>query len=410
MPPVGTFRTCRMIWAMSVVAGEPAVTWISRHFRKSACADVAQIAEQRSCRCPKSIFNRSPYAILRRATACRVAWGTGMKRRVFLNALASAAAWSATAASAVMADEARKVHRMAVCTPFSAANWSDAFRTAFFEELRRLGYIETNLIIDRYAADGKPDRYPQIVHDVLQSKPDVIVVFLSHELTLQFGKATRSIPIVASMGDPVAAGIVNNLARPEANITGIAADAGIEMQGKHLELLKEAVPSASRIAYLSPRPQWEGAWGRAAVEAGKAMGISILGMPMEASADEPQYRLGFETMAREHADALMVNGFGTNQTYQQLIAELALKYRLPSIYWLPSAVDMGGLMVYAPDYPLLMRSMADQVDQVLKGVKPGDIPINQPTKFSFAINLKTAQALGLALPATLLAQADRVIE
>jgi putative tryptophan/tyrosine transport system substrate-binding protein len=334
-----------------------------------------------------------------------------MKRRAFLGALASAAAWSATAARAVLADEARKVHRMAVCTPFSAAALSDPLRTAFFAELRRLGYVETdNLIIDRYVADGKSDRYPQIVRDVLQSNPDVIVVFLSHELTLQFGRATGSIPIVASMGDPVAAGIVKNLARPEANITGVAADAGIEMQGKHLEILKEAIPSASRVAYLSPRAQWEGAWGQAAVEAGRAMGISILGIPMEASAEEAQYRLAFETMARERADALMVNGFGTNQTYQQLIAELALKYRLPSIYWLPNAVDMGGLMVYAPDYPLLMRSMADQVDQVLKGTKPGDIPINQPTKFSFAINLKTAQALGLALPATLLAQADRVIE
>jgi putative ABC transport system substrate-binding protein len=334
-----------------------------------------------------------------------------MKRRAFLGTLASVAAWSATAARTALADEGRKAQRIAICTPFSAAAWSDPLRTAFFAELRRLGYIETdNLIIDRYIADGKSDRYPQIVRDVLQSSPDVIVVFLSHELTLQFGRATSSIPIVASMGDPVAAGIVKNLARPEANITGIAADAGIEMQGKHLELLKEAVPSASRVAYLSPRAQWEGAWGQAAIEAGKAIGISILGMPMEISAEEPQYRLAFEAIARERADALMVNGFGTNQTYQPLITELALKYRLPSIYWLPNAVDMGGLMVYAPDYSLLLRSMADQVDQVLKGTKPGDIPIYQPTKFSFAINLKTAQALGLALPATLLAQADRVIE
>ena len=156
-----------------------------------------------------------------------------MKRRAFLGALASAAAWSATAARAVLADEGRKAHRMAVCTPFSAAALSDPLRTAFFAELRRLGYVETdNLIIDRYVADGKSDRYPQIVRDVLQSNPDVIVVFLSHELTLQFGRATSSIPIVASMGDPVAAGIVKNLARPDANITGVAADAGIEMRSE----------------------------------------------------------------------------------------------------------------------------------------------------------------------------------
>jgi putative ABC transport system substrate-binding protein len=146
------------------------------------------------------------------------------------------------------------------------------------------------------------------------------------------------------------------------------------------------------------------------VEAGKRFGISIIEMPMEDSAKEPEYRQAFETMARQRADALMVNGFGTNQTYQRLIAELALKYRLPSISWLSTVLEMGGLMVYAPDYIPLLRRLADQVDQVLKGTKPGDIPIYQPTKFSLAVNLKTAKALGLEIPATLLAQADQVIE
>jgi putative tryptophan/tyrosine transport system substrate-binding protein len=329
-----------------------------------------------------------------------------MRRRALLAGLLATAALSS-----VRADDARKMHRIAVCTPFSEAVWSDPFRLAFFDELRRLGHIEEmNLVVDRYAAADRSENYPQIVRDVLQSKPDLIVIFLSHELTLQFGQATSSTPIVASMGDPVAAGIVTNLARPEANITGIAADAGIEMQGKHLELLMEAVPSASRVAYLSPRLQWEGAWGRAVAEAGKRFGISIIGMPMEESAKEPEYRQAFATMAQQRADALMVNGFGTNQTYQRLIAELALQYRLPSIYWLPTALEMGGLMVYAPDYISQIRRLADQVDQVLKGTKPGDIPIYQPTKFSLAVNLKAAKALGLEIPATLLAQADRLIE
>jgi putative ABC transport system substrate-binding protein len=329
-----------------------------------------------------------------------------MKRRDILVGL-----FGAAVAGAVRADNAPKTHRIAICTPFSEAALSDGFRTAFFQELRRLGYVEgTNLVVDRYAAAGKADRYPQIVHDVLQSKPDLIVVFLSHELTLQFAKATASIPIVASMGDPVAAGIVTNLARPDANITGIAADAGIEMQGKHLELLREAVPSASRIVYLSPRLQWEGAWGHAAAEAGKRTGVSIIGMPMEDSADEQQYRQAFETMAGQRADALMFNGFGTNQTYRQLIVDLALKYRLPSIDWFPDRLEKGGLMAYSPDYLPLFGLMAGQVDQVLKGTRPGEIPIEQPTKFVLAINLKTAKALGLTIPSTLLAQADRVIE
>jgi putative ABC transport system substrate-binding protein len=330
---------------------------------------------------------------------------TLMKRRNVVVGLLAA-----TVAGAVRADDA-KTHRIAVCTPFSEAALSDGFRTAFFQELRRLGRVEgSGLAVDRYAAAGKTDRYPQIVRDVLQSKPDLIVVFLSHELTLLFGKATASIPIVASMGDPIAAGIVTNLAHPDANITGIAADAGIEMQGKHLELLREAAPSVSRVAYLSPRPQWEGAWGQAVVEAGKQAQISIIGMPMETSANEAQYRQAFETMAERRADALMVNGFGTNQTYRQLIVDLALKYRLPSIEWFPDLLEKGGLMAYSPDYLPLLRLMAGQVDQVLRGVKPGDIPIEQPTRFVLGINLKTAKTLGLTIPSTLLAQADRVIE
>jgi putative ABC transport system substrate-binding protein len=330
-----------------------------------------------------------------------------MKRRDLLAGLLATAA-----VSAVRADDARKVHRIAVCTGWDMASLSNPRFVSFFEELRRIGYVEgTNLIVDRYAAEGKTDRYPQIVRDVLQSKPDAIVVGgVAHELIIQFGKATSSLPIVATMGDPVAAGIVTNLARPGANITGIALDAGIEMQGKHLELLKEAVPSASRVAYLSPRLQWEGAWGREVIATGKRLGISIIGTPMEGSAEEPQYRRAFEFMAEQRADAVMVNGFGTNYLYRRLIAELALKYRLPSIHWTPDFVEMGGLMVYAPDYTPLFISMAGQVDKVLKGAMPGDIPIDQPTRFSLSINLKTANALGLTVPPTLLARADEVIE
>ena len=270
-----------------------------------------------------------------------------MRRRHLLAGLLAT-----VAVSAVRADDARKVHGIAVCTGWDTTSLSNPRMLSFFEELRRLGYIEgINLIIDRYAADGKTTRYPQIVHDVLRSRPDVIVVGgVAHELIAQFGKATSSIPIVATMGDPIAAGIVANLARPGANITGIVLDAGIEMQGKHLELLKEAVPSASRVAYLSPRPQWEGAWGQEVVASGKRLAISIMGVPMEASADEAQYHRAFESMANQRADAVLVNGFGTNYIYQRLIAELALKYRLPSIHWTPEFVEAGGLMVYAPDY------------------------------------------------------------
>jgi putative ABC transport system substrate-binding protein len=214
------------------------------------------------------------------------------------------------------------------------------------------------------------------------------------------------------MGDPVAAGLVQNIAQPEGNITGIAADAGIEMQGKHLDILREAVPSASRIAYLSSREEWEGAWGRAILDAGHRSGISIIGMPMDAWANEPQYREAFDKMAQQSADALMYKGMGPNLIHRNLIAELAENYRLPSIGWFPDAVKAHGLMSYGPDYINgdLVDRWAGQVDQILKGAKPADIPIYQPTKFILAINLRTAKALGLTIPPSLLARADEVIE
>jgi putative ABC transport system substrate-binding protein len=252
-----------------------------------------------------------------------------MKRRDLLAGLLAA-----TGASALRAAEPNRVYRLAACTQLMIAALSTAFWTRFFDRLRQLGYAEgKNLIVDRYAADGQPERYADIARNVVRSAPDVIVIAISHPLIAQLAKETPTIPIVAVMGDPVALGLVLNIARPERNITGIAADAGIEMQGKHLDILREAVPSASRIAYLSPREEWEGAWGRAILDAGRRLGILIIGTPVEASAEEPQYHQAFKTMAQQSTDALMYNGLGPNITHRNLIIELAEKYRLPSIGW-----------------------------------------------------------------------------
>jgi putative tryptophan/tyrosine transport system substrate-binding protein len=316
-----------------------------------------------------------------------------------------------TGATALGAAEPNKVYRLAACTQLGIAALSTAFWTRFFNRLRQLGYDESKkLIVDRYAANGQADRYADIARDVVRSTPDVIVIAISHPLIAQLSRETSTIPIVAVMGDPVALGLVQNLARPERNITGIAADAGIEMQGKHLDILKQAVPSASRIAYLSPREEWEGAWGRAVVDAGRRMGISIIGTPVEASAGEPQYRQAFETMVQQSAEALMYNGLGPNITHRNLIPELADKYRLPSIGWFADAIKAHGLMAYGADLNDLADRWAGQVDQVLKGARPADIPIYQPTKFVLTINLRTAKAIGLNLPPSLLAQANEVIE
>jgi putative tryptophan/tyrosine transport system substrate-binding protein len=330
-----------------------------------------------------------------------------MRRREFLAGLLAT-----TTASALRAAEPNKVYRLAACTQIGIAAFSNEFWARFFDRLRQLGYVEgKNLVVDRYAAHGRAERYVDIARDVVRSKPDVIVIPNAHQLTSQLGKETSTIPIVAAMGDPVAAGLVQNIARPEGNITGIASDAGIEMQGKHLDILRQAVPSASRVAYLSNRADWEGAWGHAVVEAGRQSGVSIIGLPVEYSADEPQYRQAFETMAQQPADALMYNGLGPNYMYRYLIAQLAIRYRLPSIGWALDVVEKAeGFLAYGVNPDDFADRLAGQVDQILKGAKPADIPIYQPTKFTLAINLKTAKALGLQIAPTLIAQADEVIE
>ena len=330
-----------------------------------------------------------------------------MRRRDLLAGLLATGA-----ASALRAAEPNKVYRMAACNAqFGMEGFSSYFWPPFFARLRQLGYTEgKNLIVDRYAAEGRAERFAEIARNMVQAKPDVIVLGLNHELASQVAKATSTIPIVALIGS-VDAGLVHNISRPEGNVTGIIFDAGIEMQGKHLDLLRQAVPAASRVAYLSNRYDWEESWGHAVLEAGRRSGISIIGIPVEYTAGEPEYRRAFETMAQQSADALMVNGLAPNYVHEKLLAVLALKYRLPWICWSLEVVEKGqGLMAYAAEFPDYPGRLGDLVDQLFKGVKVADIPIPQPTKFILVINLKTAKALGLQIPPALVAQADEVIE
>ena len=331
-----------------------------------------------------------------------------MRRRDLLAVLLAT-----TAASALRAAEPNKVYRVAVCIHVRMERYSapGGIFPRLFVRMGELGYTEgKNLIADRYAAEDRPERYAEIARNAVRSKPNAIVVSADNQLISLVAKETSTIPIVAYMPS-LDADFVRNPARPEGNITGVAADAGIEMQGKRLDILRQAVPSASRIAYLSNRYDWEGAWGHAVLEAGRRSGISIIGIPMDHWAEEEDYRRAFETMAQQSADALMFNGLGGNFTYRELIAELALKYRLPSIGWSQDIVENGhGFLSYTSYFGDLPERMADLVDQVLKGKKIADIPVEQPTKFILAINLKTAKALALTVPPSLLARADEVIE
>jgi putative tryptophan/tyrosine transport system substrate-binding protein len=333
-----------------------------------------------------------------------------MKRREFITLLGSAAAWprAARAQQAVTQRRIAIFHPAIPTTLLTETGGGSAWR-AFFAELRRLGYSEgENLIIERYSAEGHHERYADLARQIVARRPDVIVTG-TNPVVIAFKAATSTIPVVAFMLDPLHAGLVTSLGRPGGNLTGITLDAGIEIWGKRLQLLKEAIPSTTKAAFLGMREGWEGSSGQALREAGDRLGISLVFMlPQQGTPSEIE-RV-FAAMEQQRPDAVLVSGEGDLYANRQLIAELAEKNRLPAICPYRDYVEAGGLMAYAVDLAELLRRMADDVHQILKGAKPGDIPIYQATKFELLINLKTAKTLGLTLPSALLARADEVIE
>ncbi len=270
---------------------------------------------------------------------------------------------------------------------------------AFFAELRRLGYLEgQNLIIERYSAEGHHERYPDIAREIVARNPDLIVPG-TNPVVIAFRAAT----------DPLKAGLVTSLARPGGNLTGITLDAGVEIWPKRLELLKEAIPSIAKVAFLGMREGWEGSFGQVLQDAGGRLGISLISMLPQTGTPSEIERV-FAAMAELRPDAVLVSGEGDLYANRRLIAELAGKHRLPTMCPYRDYVDAGGLMAYTVDLAELLRHLASDVHQILKGAKPGDIPIYQPTKFELLINLKTATTLGLSLPSALLSRADEMID
>jgi len=278
----------------------------------------------------------------------------------------------------------------------------------FFETLRGLGDIEgTNLVVERYSAEGRYDRFASVVAEVVSRAPDVIVSNLN-DLVKAFATATATIPIVAIAQDPIAGGLVTNLARPGGNITGVSINAGIEIQAKRLELIKEAVPSATRIGHLRSGDQDDGT-GKLMREAALRLGVAVIANPLPV-VDDTQLQRAFAGMAQQKLDAAIIDEGGSFLAQRAAIVELAGKYRLPMIYPYRDYVEQGGLMAFAPELGELAARMANDVHQIFNGAKAGDIPIYQPSKFQMIFNLKTAKALGLEIPATLVARADEVIE
>jgi|SRR2546427_3496495 len=277
----------------------------------------------------------------------------------------------------------------------------------FLRELRALGYIDgKNIIIESRSAEGKLDRLPALADELVRLKVDVLVTASPGE-TLAAKNATRAIAIVClNLGDAVANGLVDSLARPGGNITGFTS-IGAELVGKRLELLKETVPKLSRVAVLwNQNIGSTQEWKESQLTA-RNLGLQLHSMEVS-SADklDPAFR---ET-SKAGSAALIVTRSAFTNSYQKRIADLAAKFRLPAMYGREDFVDNGGLMSYGADDAEPYRRAASMVDKILKGTKPADLPVEQPTKFEFIINLKAAKQIGLTIPPNVLVRADKVIK
>ena len=333
-----------------------------------------------------------------------------MRRRDFIAGLM----FTATMGRA-QAQSTGKVYRIAFAhptTPVADINQSSKGSLvipAIFEELIRLGYVEgRNLLIERYSGEGRAAHYPDLARQIVSRNPDLIIA-ISNYLVLDLKKATSTIPIVGIFATPIDFGIVPSLARPGGNITGVSVDVGSDQWAKRMQLLKEAVPQITRLGVLQTRNVRE-RWSALSREIALKNLVSIVGPPLERPTDEQEYHRVFAALAQEGADGLLVNDESENASYLRLIVELAEKGRLPTIYPFRQYVEAGGLMAYGIDASDVGHRVADLADKILKGAKPGEIPIFQPTHFELSINLKTAKTLGIELPPLLVARADNVIE
>jgi putative ABC transport system substrate-binding protein len=321
----------------------------------------------------------------------------------------------ATTMRSVRAQQKPRVYRLVVVSPSDlVADMSETGSKprwrAFFLRLRELGYVEgQDLVVKRYSGEGRTEKFAALAAQAVRDESDAIYV-IGDRLVREVKAATDKVPVVTIVGDPISQGIVASLARPGGMVTGITVTASLEIDGKRLELLREIVPSVSRVGYLCSRGLWEAPYAAALREAARSINISIVGEPLDAPFDEAEYRRVFAAMTSAGADALYVGGQPENSANGRLVVELAQEAQLPAMYSYPEFVDIGGLVAYGADLSDVWRHAVDQIDQILKGAKPGDIPFYQPTKFTLSINLKTAKALGITVPPTLLIAADEVIE
>jgi putative ABC transport system substrate-binding protein len=334
-----------------------------------------------------------------------------MKRRDFLTGLLLTAA-----GASAQAQQKGKVYRLAVVDTFNpVAEFTEAgelpVSRGFLARLRELGFAEgRNLEITRYSGEGRPESFGGMVAKAVNLKPDVIFV-RSTRLLFMFKEATTTIPIVGTMADPVRLGFVKSFARPGGNITGVAHDPGIEFYNKRFELLKEAAPKVSKLGLFWSQEFIEKTTAGAAIkEAAKKVGVEIV-VPIETLYwQEQEYRPAFERMARGGVNGIVVGEQNENWAYRRSIIALAEKFQLPAIYPATIFVELGGLISFGVNWEDFGGECARVVAEIFKGANPANIPISQPTKYELTLNQKTAKALGINIPPSLLVQAGKVIE
>ena len=323
--------------------------------------------------------------------------------RLIVIRLATAVAFLLAAPHASEAQKTHKVHRIAVL-----ANEPSTAIEGLRHGFRDLGYLEGRDITFDYAWAGPhSERFPALAADVVRRKADFIVTW-GTPAALAAKKATATIPIVmGAIGDPVSVGVVTSLARPDGNITGLSSLA-VELDVKRLELLKQLVPEVSRVAVLwNPDNPAQAVSSKTAIAAAQTLNVKLLFVSVT---EAPTLAAVLDRVSRQNPDGLFVMAEPSLIAQGGHIAAFAARSRLPAVYSYPEHAQAGGLLTYATSYYDLFRRAATYVDRIVKGAKPGDLPIEQPTKFELIVNLKTAKTLGLTIPQWLLLRADQVIE
>jgi putative ABC transport system substrate-binding protein len=289
-----------------------------------------------------------------------------------------------------------------------SASTNQHFLDAFRQGLRDHGYVDgQNITLEARWAEGRSERFPELIGDLVRLKPKVILT-ISLPATWAAKSTTSTVPIVFIGGDPVGSGLVPSLARPGGNLTGLSISLGEDFSAKWLELLKEAVPKISRVAVLwNPKNPANVAYFTVLSGAAKKLGVQLQSKEVR---DPGGFESAFASMRAERSQALVVVVDPLTVRYRERIVELAAKNRLPAMYGFREFADTGGLMAYGANVADLCRRAASYVDKILKGANTGDLPVEQPTKFEFVINAKTARTLGLTIPQSVLVRANDLIQ